>query len=55
MKLDMEKAYDLMDWNFVEGMLRDVGLPAGLIIVMRLIRMIHYRLLWNGEVTNIIH
>lgn len=29
-KVDLEKAYDRMEWAFVEGTLRDEGLPSKL-------------------------
>ena len=30
-KVDIEKAYDRLDWGFVVDKLKDIGLPAGLI------------------------
>lgn len=33
-KVDLEKAYDRLEWSFVEEILRDAGLPDGLINVI---------------------
>lgn len=52
LKLDMEKAYDWLKWEFVEETLVDKGIPQGLIrVITSLIRRIRYKLLWNGELS----
>lgn len=49
MKLDLEKAYDRMEWSFIEEMLHDVALPVSLInVIMGSIRSNSCRILWNG-------
>lgn len=55
-KLDMEKAYDRMEWNYVEETMINAGIPRMLVdISMNCIRMGSCRLLWNGEVTEAIN
>lgn len=52
-KLDLEKAYDRLEWPFVEDTLVDADLPPHLIsIIMKCITATCCRLLWNGEVTD---
>lgn len=52
LKVDLEKAYDMMEWTFVEDMLRDIALPTNVIsVLMGLLRSSSCRLLFNGEVT----
>lgn len=54
-KLHLEKAYDRMEWSFVEDMLKDVALPNNLVqVIMGLIRRSCYKLLWNGEISDTI-
>lgn len=33
-KVDLEKAYDTLDWNFIKDTLVDIGIPDGLIHVI---------------------
>lgn len=52
LKLDMEKAYDMMEWGFIEETLCDVNLlPSLVTMIMSLIRKSTCRLIWNGEAT----
>lgn len=52
MKLDLEKAYDRLRWDFVRDTLMDVGLPDKMIqIIMTSITSASMRLLWNGVET----
>lgn len=52
LKLDLEKAYDRMDWRFVEETLRDIPLPDTMVhVIMNIIRCTSSRLIWNGELT----
>lgn len=53
-KIDMEKAYDRMEWDFVEETLGDANIPQALIkAIMKLIQKSSCRLIWNGEATDI--
>lgn len=52
-KLDLEKAYNRMEWGFLRDTLYDAGLPDNLLhIIMDCIKGGSYKLLWNGEVTD---
>lgn len=54
-KLDFEKAYDRMEWSFMESTLRDVSLPTCLLTaIMSITRSSLCRLVWNGECTDMI-
>lgn len=55
-KLDFEKAYDQMEWSFVESTLRDVSLRGSLITaIMNIVCSSSCRLVWNGECMNVIN
>lgn len=55
LKLDMEKAYDRLEWGFLAETLRDARLLDCLIrVVKSLIRQSHCKLLWNGELMDTI-
>lgn len=50
LKLDLEKAYDRMEWSFFEETLRDASLPTLMIdVIMMILQQSSCRLLWNGE------
>lgn len=52
-KVDLEKAYDRLEWSFVEKTLIDVGLPSKLVhAIMSCISSASFKLLWNGESTD---
>lgn len=52
LKLDLEKAYDRLEWSFVEETLEDLGIPSKLIaVIMGMLRRSSCRLLWNGDST----
>lgn len=54
-KIDLKKTYDRMEWAIVEETLKDATLPVGMInVIMSLIRLGHYKLIWNGEITDAI-
>ncbi|XP_050216415.1 uncharacterized protein LOC126667478 [Mercurialis annua] len=49
-KVDLEKAYDRLNWNFIEDTLLDVGIPAHIIrVIMHCISSSQMNLLWNGS------
>lgn len=50
LKIDLEKAYDIMEWDFVDDTLKDAALSSNIVdVVMRMIWRSSSRLLWNGE------
>ncbi|XP_074293448.1 uncharacterized protein LOC141620491 [Silene latifolia] len=52
LKLDLEKAYDKLEWPFIEFSLRDMGLATRMInTIMRCIKSATLNVLWNGERT----
>lgn len=54
-KIDMEKAYDRISWDFLEETLRDAAIPEHLIsVIMHITSTSKCRLLWNGEATDYI-
>lgn len=49
-KIDLCKAYDTLDWGFLESVMRDFGFPATLInMIMFAVRESSISILWNGE------
>ncbi|XP_061370519.1 uncharacterized protein LOC133313201 [Gastrolobium bilobum] len=51
-KVDLEKAYDRLDWSFVVEALKDIGLPDSLVqLIFSCISTASMRLLWNGMAT----
>ena len=51
-KLDLEKAYDKLNWNFIRSTLLDMRLPQLMVdVIMRCISSCSMRVLWNGEPT----
>jgi len=52
-KIDFEKAYDRLNWNFLKKSLIDFGFPQHFIdIVMACISSVKSRVLWNGCQSN---
>lgn len=52
-KIDLEKAYDRLEWDFIEETMRDAGLPQSLVLViMKMVSSGSCRLIWNGEMTD---
>lgn len=52
-KIDLEKAYDIMEWAFVEETLVDAGVPSKIVYaIMQLLAKGSCRLIWNGEATD---
>lgn len=49
-KIDLEKAYDRLNWGFIKETLEDIGLPVDFVnIVWQCISSASMRILWNGE------
>lgn len=50
-KVDIEKAYDKLKWDFIEDIFWNVGLPEPLIhLIMHYISSCLMQLVWNEEV-----
>jgi hypothetical protein len=48
-KLDMSKAYDRVEWSFLEAMMKRLGFVEGWIfVIMRCVRSVTYSVLVNG-------
>ncbi|CAL1412960.1 unnamed protein product [Linum trigynum] len=55
LKVDLEKAYDRLRWDFLRDTLIEVGLPSSWIRgIMYCVEHNKMRILWNGELTPII-
>ncbi|XP_061376295.1 uncharacterized protein LOC133318322, partial [Gastrolobium bilobum] len=51
-KVDLEKSYDRISWNFLQDTLYDVGLPENLIrLIMLCVSSCTMNVLWNGACT----
>ena len=51
-KVDLEKAYDRLSWNFIHGTLQELNLPIVFInLIMACITTARMNILWNGELT----
>ncbi|KAG8381105.1 hypothetical protein BUALT_Bualt06G0087600 [Buddleja alternifolia] len=49
-KLDLEKAYDKILWNFLENILRPFHFPDSLVrLIKSYVMSAHLQILWNGE------
>nr|KYP36271.1 LINE-1 reverse transcriptase isogeny [Cajanus cajan] len=49
-KIDLEKAYDRLKWNFVKDTLQDIGLPQTFVnLIWASISSPRLRMVWNGE------
>nr|KYP70239.1 Putative ribonuclease H protein At1g65750 family [Cajanus cajan] len=49
-KIDLEKAYDRLNWNFIKETLEDIGFPLKIIeLIWNCISTAKFRMLWNGE------
>ena len=52
-KVDLEKAYDRLSWDFIKETLAFVGLPTNFIrIIMECITSCSMQILWNGKLTD---
>ena len=55
-KLDMGKAYDLVDWNFLENLMRKLGFNDRWVnLIMGYVKTVTYSVLVNGEPCGMIH
>ncbi|KAK5835246.1 hypothetical protein PVK06_010933 [Gossypium arboreum] len=52
-KVDSEKAYDRLRWDFIEDTLLDVGFPLTLVnVAMECITSVSMQIVWNGRLSN---
>ena len=55
-KLDMSKAYDRVDWNFLENLMRKLGFNDRWVnLIMGCVKTVTYSVLVNGEPCGMIH
>lgn len=55
-KIDLEKAYDRLNWDFIKETLEDIGLPREFVnMVWHCISSSSMRVLWNGEALDEFH
>ena len=55
-KIDLEKAYDKLEWSFIKDMLIRINLPVALIeIIMSCISMVTTSILVNGDALELIY
>lgn len=53
LKIDLDKAYDRLEWSFIQETLLDAGLPRQMVnVIMQCVTNASFRLLWNGELTD---
>lgn len=49
-KIDLEKAYDRMNWSFIVDVLNKIGLPDHIVALIEMcISTISMAILWNGD------
>ncbi|KAI5334405.1 hypothetical protein L3X38_024538 [Prunus dulcis] len=52
-KIDLSKAYDRLNWGFIESVLLEVGLPNIFIqLIMQCVSTVRYQICINGELTD---
>ena len=55
-KIDLEKAYDWVDWSFLMETLQQVGLESWMIdIIWYCVSISSMQVLWNGTKTKFLH
>lgn len=53
-KIDLEKAYDRLDWGFIEDTLLDIELPTRLIHVnIHCVTSSTMQVIWNGKLSRV--
>jgi len=56
LKLDLENAYDRLNWSFIRNTLLEMRLPQLMVdVIMLCITSCSMRILWNGEPTDCFH
>jgi len=48
-KIDLEKTYDRLSWDFIKDTFQEVGLPSNFIDVFYCVSTSTFKMLWNGE------
>lgn len=52
-KIDMEKAYDRLRWDFIKDTLEDAQMPQSFVrVIMQCLSTSSMQMLWNGGFTN---
>ncbi|PNY01103.1 ribonuclease H [Trifolium pratense] len=52
-KVDLTKAYDMIDWSFIHNILREIDLPEVIIsAIMHTVTSVQTNVKWNGERAN---
>lgn len=49
-KIDLEKAYDKVDWGFLQAVLQAIGFSGALVtLIMYTVTSVRLLVIWNGE------
>ncbi|GMJ00023.1 hypothetical protein HRI_003671500 [Hibiscus trionum] len=52
-KVDLEKAYDRLEWSFIDDTLSDIGVPDHLrSLIMSCVSSVSTQILWNGDTSD---